>query len=76
MQYNNGIYQYEEDGYALMFDGENTKALYNYRKDRMLTEDLKEREAARTERMEKRLKAVIQNYMERMNGDELTYGDK
>lgn len=76
VQYNNGIYQYEEDGYALMFDGENTKALYNYRKDRMLTEDLKEREAARTERMEKRLKAVIQSYMERMNVDELTYGDK
>ncbi len=59
-----------------MFDGENTKALYNYKKDWMLTEDLKEKEVLRAERMEKKLKAIIQSYMERMNGDELTYGDK
>ena len=56
-----------------MFDGENAKALYNYKKDWMLTEDLKEKEVSRAERMEMKLKAIIQSYMERMDKDELTY---
>jgi hypothetical protein len=56
-----------------MFDGTNTKALYNYKKDWMLTEDLQAEETEKTTYMEKRVKAIIQSYMGRMNNDELVY---
>jgi hypothetical protein len=56
-----------------MFDGTNIKALYNYKKDWMLTEDLQAKEIEKTAHMKKRVKAIIQSYMERMNNDELVY---
>ena len=73
VQYNNGIYQYVEGDYAILFDGTNLKALYNYKSDWMLTQDLKDEEAEVAVSMVKRLKVIIQSYMERMNGNKLTF---
>ena len=73
INYNNGIYQYIEGDYVLMFDGTNAKALYNYKKDWMLTEDLQSENTELTTRMEKRVKAIIQSYMSRMSKNELVY---
>ncbi len=72
VSYNGGIYQYVEGDYVLMFDGEQQRALYNYKKDWMLTKDLQTEQPQVAERMQKRLKAIIQSYMERMNADQLT----
>ena len=73
VNYNNGIYQYIDGDYALMFDGMQTKSLYNYKNDWMLTTDLKTEETDQATLMEQRLKAIIQSYMKRMNGNNLTF---
>lgn len=71
VNYNNGIYQYVKGDYLLQFDGTQTKAIYRYKTDRLLRNNLVGREK-RQETMEKELKAIIQQYMQRMNGDNLT----
>jgi len=75
VNYLNGIYQYVEGDYVLQFDGEHTKALYNYRQDWMMQHDLLSATDKKTSttrlRMERRVKAIIQSYMERMNGNRL-----
>ncbi len=73
VQYNSGIYQYVEGDYVILFDGTHVKALYNYETDWMLTQDLKAEKTEIATRMEQRLKAIIQSYMERMNGNSLTF---
>ena len=55
----------------MQFDGERTTALYNYKQDWMMTHNLKGALQPVERRLERRVKAIIQSYMERMNGNEL-----
>jgi len=69
VNYLNGIYQYVKDGYVLQFDGQQTKAVYSLG-DRLMQHNL----LGKTEKqpqMEQELKAIIQQYMERMTQNRL-----
>ena len=69
VNYLNGIYQYVKGGYVLQFDGSQTKAVY------ALSDSLMQRnllgKVSQQPQMERELKAVIQQYMERMTQDRL-----
>ena len=69
--YHNGIFQLLQGEWMLQFDGEKTKALYRFKQDPMLRNNLagKVPEQAQMERM---LKAIIQQYMTRMTENRLT----
>ncbi len=69
--YNNGIYQYLKGSYMLQHDGERVKALYDFKSDPMLRHNLKGKTAIERD-LELRLKALVQQYMNRMNGNKLT----
>ena len=79
MNYLNGIYQYVKHGYVLQFDGERTKAMYELGDslmERNLIGDRSQesgvgREGVKEE-MEQEVKAIVQQYMERMTEDRLT----
>ena len=70
VNYNNGIYQLVMGDYLLQFDGNNTRAIYNFKHDRLLKENLLGKVTQQPE-MEHFLKAIIQQYMQRMNTDNL-----
>jgi len=69
VNYLNGTYQYVKHGHVLQFDGEKTTAVY------ALTDSLMKENLAGTvhceQRMECELKAIIQQYMERMTTNRL-----
>lgn len=71
VNYLNGIYQYVRYGHVLQFDGRQTKAVY------ALTDSLMKENLAGQVReqplMERELKAIIQQYMERMTQNRLLY---
>ena len=69
VNYLNGIYQYVKYGYVLQFDGTNTKAVYSL-DDRLMKNNLKGKVEIQPQ-MELELKAIIQQYMERMNQNRL-----
>ena len=64
VNYLNGIYQYVKYGYVLQFDGVKTTALYSL-EDRLMKNNLKGK-IQKQAQMERELKAIIQQYMERM----------
>lgn len=66
VNYNNGIYQYIEKNILLQFDGHETRGVYDIDADWMLTHDLRGQIGEDEARMERKLKAIIQQYMERM----------
>ena len=70
VNYLNGIYQYVKHGHVLQFDGSRTKAVY------ALTDSLMQHNVAgklpQQPQMERELKAIIQQYMERMTQDRMT----
>ena len=68
--YNNGVYQLFSDSLLLQFDGQTTTAVYNYIDDRLLQHNLNGMVDVNKE--ERYLKAVVQQYIERMVGDSLT----
>ena len=70
VNYLNGIYQYVKYGYVLQFDGQKTKAVYSL-DDRLMKHNLLGKTPKQKE-MEKELKAIIQQYMERMTQNRLT----
>ena len=69
VNYLNGIYQYVKHGHVLQFDGRSTRAVYS------LTDSLMKHNLAgrlpQQPQMERELKAIIQQYMERMTQDRL-----
>ena len=70
-----GIYQYVKGDYVLQFtDDGHAKALYNYKKDWFLKQNLLGKGGKTEQQMERELKAIIQSYMERMVEDRLVYG--
>lgn len=71
---NNGMYQYVKGDYVMQFtdDGE-VKAIYNYRTDWFLHNNLKGQLGDVEAEMERTLKAIIQQYMVRMTEDRLVF---
>ena len=82
VNYLNGIYQYVKHGHVLQFDGQQTKAVYALT-DSLMQHNLMQKSTAAVnsslftfhsslDEMERELKAIIQQYMERMTQDRLT----
>ena len=69
VNYLNDIYQYVKYGYVLQFDGQQTKAVYSLN-DSLMQHDVKGK-VTQQQKMEQELKAIIQQYMERMTQDRL-----
>ncbi len=65
--YINGIFQFIKGDYVIHFDGNELMAMYNYKTDTGLKENLKDRYPDIASSLTAQLKAVIQQYMERMN---------
>jgi phosphoglycerol transferase MdoB-like AlkP superfamily enzyme len=73
VNYLNGAYQYFKGNYLLQFHADTATALYLFKTDRLLKENLLGKiDPALQKQMEDELKAIIQQYMERMVNDELT----
>ena len=70
VNYLNGIYQYVKYGYILQFDGQKTKAVYAL-DDKLMKQNLIGK-VAQQQQMETELKAIIQQYMERITQNRLT----
>lgn len=68
----NDSYQIIRGDYAMQFEGKSVRALYNYKKDPLLKLNLMQREPIKSKEMEKFLKAVIQQYNNRMINNKLT----
>lgn len=69
----NGIYQFVKGDYVIQFNGSKVIAAYNYKTDWMLTRNLINEPSLRNtfQGMESTLKAMIQNYMQRMTENQL-----
>ena len=77
VNYMGGIYQYVKHGHVLQFDGQSTRGIYAL-SDSLMKHNLMEDGRWKTEdgkniqpQMERELKAIIQQYMERMTQDRL-----
>ena len=64
--YLGGIYQYFEGNYMLMFDGEKSRALYQYSLDKMLKKNILKTSEDTAAGMEHKFKAIIQQYNYRL----------
>ncbi len=71
VNYTNNCYQLYVDDYLLIFDGSKTLGLYNFKEDVMLTKNLQGQMPEREMEMQRRLKAIIQQYNTRMIDDSL-----
>jgi len=69
VSYQNDIYQLVKGNHLILFDGQATKAIYNFREDPLLQHDLSGN--APQPNLEQELKAITQSYMQRMNGNQL-----
>lgn len=69
VNYLNGYYQYVRYGYVLQFDGTSTTAIYSL-DDKLMKNNIKGKVEIQ-QQMERELKAIIQQYMERMKQDRL-----
>lgn len=69
-----GIYQFLKGDYLIQFDGEKVIHAYRFRTDVLMKDDVKDSmpQEVRKE-METQLKSIIQQYMQRMNNNELVY---
>jgi len=62
----NGLYSYYTGDYLLQFDGQSETGLYNYKTDPTLKQNLKGSDPQTEQEMTKKLKALIQQYLECM----------
>lgn len=69
--YKDNVYQYFLGDHLLVFDGEKSIALYDFKRDKMLQENLMERLPDVVNRMERNLKALIQQYNNRLVEDRM-----
>lgn len=70
--YSDNVYQAFMGDYLLQFDGTKSIALYDFRRDLRLKENLLSSQPSVAEKMERKLKAFIQQYNSRMVDDNLT----
>ena len=75
INYNNGIYQFYEGDYIIQFDGEKPIALYNYKTDSLLKDNLLGK-VDMQDKMLNRCKAIIQDYILLMTNDNLVLANK
>jgi phosphoglycerol transferase MdoB-like AlkP superfamily enzyme len=68
----NDSYQIIRGDYAMQSDGKSIRALYNYKNDPLLKLNLMQKEPIKSKEMETFLKAVIQQYNNRMINNKLT----
>ena len=73
VNYNAGIYQYVENGRMLQFDGKRVVGLYDTDRDPLLNDNLVGKNPEVQQGLERKVKAVVQSYMERMNNNKLIY---
>ena len=66
-----GLYSYYKGNYVLQFDGENETGLFKYKQDPALKQNLKGTQPAVEQEMTKKLKALIQQYLEHMTSKSL-----
>lgn len=68
----NGAFQITQGDYLLQFANERTVALYNYKTDPFLKENLAGKSSEIQKKLEDKLKAVLQQYNEGMIGNKLS----
>lgn len=69
-----GIYQFLKGDYLIQFDGEKVIHAYRFRTDLLMKDDIKTTmPQGMLQAMEKQLKSIIQQYMQRMNTNNLVY---
>ena len=76
VNYINGFYQYVKGDYLLQWDGQKTKAMYRFRTDLLLKNNVADKEPKVRQEMERQVKAIIQSYMERMTQNRLVYANE
>jgi len=69
VNYLNGVYQYVKQGHVLQFDGQKTIGVFSL-SDSLMQRNLEGKYSSQ-QTMERELKAIIQQYMERMVNDRL-----
>ena len=69
--FQNGLYSYYMGDYLIQFDGENETGLFAYKQDPTLKQNLKGTKPEVESEMIKKLKALIQQYLEYMTTKEL-----
>jgi len=70
--YRDNVYQIFEGDYLLVFDGVKTVGLYNFKTDKMVQNNLQSDRPDVTARMEKKIKAIIQQYNNRLVDNRMT----
>ena len=70
VNYNNGLYQFAKGDLFIQFDGTEHKSTYNYRQDPLLRHNIKGN-TTQEQQMLLQLKAMIQQYMQRMTTNRL-----
>ncbi len=70
--YKDNTYQIFDGDFMLVFDGSRSLALYNFRQDKLMQKNLINESSERVILMENKIKAVIQQYNNRMIEDRLT----
>ena len=70
--YKDNTYQFFEKDYLLVFDGKQSLGLYNFKRDKMIETNLVNQYPEIVEGMERKIKALIQQYNNRMIEDRLT----
>ncbi len=66
VNYNNSTYQFIQNEYVIHFRSDKVVGFYNYVKDPLLKNDLKDKQSDLRQNMTKKLKAFIQEYNNRM----------
>ena len=66
----NGYYQYVQGDWMLQFDGEKVVHAYRFKEDTLQVHDMK---SSYPKKYEDRLKSLIQQYMHRMNNNQLVF---
>ncbi|MFV0482873.1 MAG: sulfatase-like hydrolase/transferase, partial [Bacteroidales bacterium] len=70
--YKDGVYIIIENGYLLQFDGQRSIGLYNIESDEMMKNNLIATDSKNKERLETHVKAIIQDYTNRLTDNNLT----
>lgn len=72
INFSGGTWEYMQDDYLLQFRNEKVKGFYNYKKDRLLKHNLLNHPPVSIVPMERKLKAFIQQYKNRLINNQLT----
>jgi phosphoglycerol transferase MdoB-like AlkP superfamily enzyme len=72
VNYLDNIYHYIEGDYYMAFDGKNAIALYNFKKDELLKNNILKQESQLAQKMEHFIKAYVQSFNDRIINNKLT----